>query len=201
MFLNLKTTLKKIEKLITEANGIDEKKLTRAYEETLRLRSQLIGILDDIEEFAPMRQTENSSVPSPQTEMVDKRVVVIKINEPLPALKELTEAVELHWVKLIHKAIAEESKTGIPKFSKAFVLIEITTPRGTKNTKVWDTSNRAINVIINNLKGIFFDDDNFEHMACGIVADWGGNGETVIRVCELDDLLGCAVFGAKTEKL
>ena len=135
MFLNLKTTLKKIEKLITEANGIDEKKLTRAYEETLRLRSQLIGILDDIEEFAPMRQTENSSVPSPQTEMVDKRVVVIKINEPLPALKELTEAVELHWVKLIHKAIAEESKTGIPKFSKAFVLIEITTPRGTKKHK------------------------------------------------------------------
>ena len=200
MFLNLKTTLKKIEKLITEANGIDEKKLTRAYEETLRLRSQLIGILDDIEEFAPMRQPANRSVPSPQTEIVDKRVVVIKINEPLPALKELTEAVELHWVKLIHEAIAEESQTGIPKFNKAFVLIEITTPKGTKNTKVWDTSNRAINVIINNLKGIFFDDDNFDHMACGIVADWGGNGETVIRVCELDDLLGCAVFSAKTEK-
>ena len=200
MYLDLKKTLNKKEKLITEANGIDEKKLTRAYEETLRLRSQLIGILDDIEEFAPICQTENNSVPSPQTEIVDKRVVVIKINEPLPALKELTEAVELHWVKLIHEAIAEESQTGIPKFNKAFVLIEITTPKGTKNTKVWDTSNRAINVIINNLKGIFFDDDNFEHMACGIVADWGGNGETVIRVCELDDLLGCAVFSAKTEK-
>lgn len=199
MYLDLRKTLKKIEKLITEANGVDEKKLTRAYEETLRLRSQLIGILDDIEEFASMRQTETCSVPSPQTEMVDKRVVVIKINEPLPALKELTEAVELHWVKLIHQAIAEESNTGIPKFKKAFVLIEITTPRGTKNTKVWDTSNRAINVIINNLKGIFFEDDNFEHMACGIVADWGGIGETIIRVCELDDLLGCAVFGAKTE--
>ncbi len=198
MFLNLKTTLKKIEKLITEANGVDEKKLTRAYEETLRLRSQLIGILDDIEEYAPIRQTESNNEPSPQTETADKRVVVIKINEPLPALKELTEAVELHWVKLIHQAIAEESKTSLPKFNKAFVLIEITTPRGTKNTKVWDTSNRAINVIINNLKGIFFEDDNFEHMACGIVADWSEIGETIIRVCELDDLLGCAVFGAKT---
>lgn len=200
MFLNLKTTLKKIEKLITEANGVDEKKLTRAYEETLRLRSQLIGILDDMEDFAPSCQTEISSEPFYQTETVDKRVVVIKIKEPLPALKELTEAVELHWVKLIHAAIAEESKTGIPKFNKAFVLIEITTPKGTKNTQVWDTSNRAINVIINNLKGIFFEDDNFEHMACGIVADWGGIGETIIRICELDDLLGCAVFGAKTEK-
>ena len=200
MYLDLRKTLKKIENMITEANGVDENKLTRAYEETLRLRSQLIGILGDFEEFAPMRQSENNSVPSPQTETVNKRIVAIRINEPLPALKEMTEAVELHWVKLIHKAIAEESNTGIPKFKKAFVLIEITTPRGTKNTKVWDTSNRAINVIINNLKGIFFDDDNFEHMACGIVADWGGNGETVIRVCELDDLLGCAVFSAKTEK-
>ncbi len=200
MFLNLKTTLKKIEKLIAEANGVDQKKLTRAYEETLRLRSQLIGILDDMQDFAPSCQTEISSEPFYQTETVDKRVVVIKINEPLPALKELTEAVELHWVKLIHAAIAEESKTGIPKFNKAFVLIEITTPKGTKNTQVWDTSNRAINVIINNLKGIFFEDDNFEHMACGIVADWGGIGETTIRVCELDELLECAVFGAKTEK-
>ena len=80
------------------------------------------------------------------------------------------------------------------------MLIEITTPKGTKNTQVWDTSNRAINVIINNLKGIFFEDDNFEHMACGIVANWGGIGETTIRICEMDDLLGCAVFGAKTEK-
>lgn len=200
MFLNLKTTLKKIEKLIAEANGVDQKKLTRAYEEALRLRSQLIGILDDMEDFAPSCQTEISSEPFYQTETVDKRVVVIKIKEPLPALKELTEAVELHWVKLIHEAIAKESKTGLPKFNKAFVLIEITAPRGTKNTKVWDTSNRAINVIINNLKGIFFEDDNFEHMACGVVADWGGIGETIIRVCELDVLLGCAVFGAKTEK-
>lgn len=200
MFLNLKTTLKKIDKLITEAKGVDAEKLEHAYREILRLRAQVRGAINDLEDFGGCRkeQPEVSSVICPNN--TDKRVVTIKINEPLPALKELTEAVELHWVKLIHQAIAEESKTGIPKFEKAFVLIEITTPKGTKNTQVWDTSNRAINVIINNLKGIFFEDDNFEHMACGIVADWGGIGETTIRVCELDDLLGCAVFGAKTER-
>ena len=200
MYLNLKTTVKRIEKLITEANGIDEKKLTRAYEETLRLRSQLIGILDDLDDYGLSLGTEREAPSVAIANNTNKRVVTFKINEPLPALKELTEAVELHWVKLIHSAIAEESKTGIPKFKKAFVLIEIITPKGTKNAKVWDTSNRAINVIINNLKGIFFEDDNFEHMACGIVADWGEIGETIIRVCELDDLLGCEAFGAKTEK-
>lgn len=66
---------------------------------------------------------------------------------------------------------------------------------------MWDTSNRAINVIINNLKGIFFKDDDFEHMACGIVDNWGKIGETTILICDLDDLLGYKVFGAKTEKL
>ena len=200
MFLNLKTTLKTIEKLIAEANGVDEKKLTRAYQETLRLRAQICGVLNDLEEFCGKRKRQSETTPFVFSNDENKQIVTIKISEPLPALKELTEAVELRWVKLMHDAIAEESKTGIPKFKKAFVLIEIAAPKGTKNTQVWDTSNRAINVIINNLKGIFFEDDNFEHMACGVVADWGGIGETTIRVCELDDLLGCAVFGAKTEK-
>lgn len=198
MFLNLKTTLKKIDKLITEAKGVDAEKLELAYREILRLRAQVRGAISDLEDFGGCKKEQPEASAVASSNINDKRVVTIKINEPLPALKELTEAVELHWVKLIHQAIAEESKTGIPKFKKAFVLIEITTPKGTKNTQVWDTSNRAINVIINNLKGIFFDDDNFEHMACGIVADWGGIGETTIRVCELDDLLGCAVFDAKT---
>ena len=89
---------------------------------------------------------------------------------------------------MIHKAIAHESETGLPYFEKAFVLIRIRTPRGTNNKRVWDTSNRAINVVINNLKGIFFDDDDFEHMACGIVADWGEIGQTEIRICALEEL-------------
>ena len=68
------------------------------------------------------------------------------------------------------------------------VLIEITAPRGTDNTKVWDTSNRAINLVINNLKGIFFRDDDFEHMAFSVVAKWGEIGRTTIRICELSEL-------------
>ena len=76
----------------------------------------------------------------------------------------------------------------------------IQTPRGTNNKQFWDTSNRAVNLVINNLKGIFFEDDNFEHMAFGVVANWGEHGKTIIRICELDKLFECAVFGVKTEK-
>ncbi len=185
MDLNLMKTLKSIEKLISEADLINVEKLKKAYSQTLKLRSQLISVIYDIEEYIEIKDKEkvNQNVAL----NTDKHSVTLVINEPLPSIKELTIAVEEHWVNMINKAIAEESKTGIPKFEKAFVMIEITTPRGTRNRQVWDTSNRAINVIINNLKGIFFKDDNFEHMAFGVVAKWGEEGKTVINVFDFEE--------------
>ena len=40
----------------------------------------------------------------------------------------------------------------------------------------------------------FFEDDNFEHMACGVIADWGEIGQTEIRICDLEDLKKCEIF-------
>lgn len=99
----------------------------------------------------------------------------------------MTAAVEEHWVTMIHDAIEKESRTGIPKFRKAMVMIEISVPRGTDNPRVWDTSNRAINLVINNLKGTFFRDDDFEHMAFSVVANWDEIGRTTIQICELSE--------------
>jgi len=66
-----------------------------------------------------------------------------------------------HWKNMIHSAIGQATQQGpLPYFEKAFVEIEIITPKGSNNVCVWDTSNRAINVVINNLKGIFFHDDD-----------------------------------------
>ena len=155
--------------------------LKKAYQLVLRLRSQLIGVIYDMEMCAPNAQTS-------VCDDTDKQSVTLLIDEPLPGMKELTSSVEEHWITLIHDAIARESQTGIPKFQKAMVTIEVTTPRGTNNAKVWDTSNRAINLIINNLKGIFFRDDDFEHMAFSVVAKWGKTGRTTIRICELSEL-------------
>ena len=116
------------------------------------------------------------------------------IPEPLPGPKELTGTLEEHWTRMIHEAIAKQAKIGIPRFEKAHVHIRITAPRGTNNAKVWDTSNRAINVVINNLKGIFFDDDDFEHMSCSIEANWGKIGMTEIRICDHKELSKIDVF-------
>ena len=53
---------------------------------------------------------------------------------------------------------------------------------------------RPVAVVINNLKGIFFDDDDFEHMSCSIDACWGKIGMTEIRICDHKDLKKCEFF-------
>jgi len=187
MYIDLMKTLRKIEKLLPEDEVQDAAQLEKAYELTLRLRSQLIAVQYDMEQFGTAAITP-AVEPVEQASQTEKQMIVLTIPEPLPARKELTSNVEDHWIQMIHNAIAQESKTGLLYFEKAFVLIRIQTPRGTNNKQVWDTSNRAINVVINNLKGIFFDDDDFQHMACGIVADWGEIGQTEIRICALEEL-------------
>ena len=181
MYINLKKTLSQIEKALPQEGVQDLSKLQKAYELTLRLRSQIVGVIYD------MKQYRDAATDSPKQEIssYNKQIVTIIIDEPLPGMKELTGAVEEHWVTMIHDAIEKESITGIPKFQKAMVMIEIWAPRGTENPRVWDTSNRAINLIINNLKGVFFRDDDFEHMAFSVVAKWGEIGSTTIRICEL----------------
>lgn len=89
----------------------------------------MCGTINDLENFGRCRKEHPKVSAITCSNITDKRVVTMKINELLPALKELTEAVGLHWGKLIHTALAEESKTGIPRFNKAFVLNEITIPK------------------------------------------------------------------------
>ena len=181
LYINLRKTLNQIEYALPPEGVQDVIKLQKAYELTLRLRSQIIGVIYDLKQY-----TKTSEIDFPNREVSDKKqVVTLIIPEPLPGMKELTAAVAEHWVAMIHDAIEKESETGIPKFQKAMVMIEIIAPRGTDNPKVWDTSNRAINLVINNLKGIFFRDDDFEHMAFGVIAKWGEIGRTTIRICEL----------------
>ena len=43
-------------------------------------------------------------------------------------------------------------------------------------------------------KGIFFDDDDFEHMSCSVVASWGKIGMTEVRICDQEDLKKCEIF-------
>ena len=198
MYIDLKKTLSQIENALPQGGVQDVIKLQKAYELTLCLRSQIIGVIYDMKQY---RGAAENNSPIPDNRGRNKQVVTLMISEPLPGMKELTGAVEEHWVTMIHDAIEKESRTGIPKFQKAMVMIEVTAPRGANNPKVWDTSNRAINLIINNLKGIFFRDDDFEHMAFSVVAKWGEIGKTTIRICELSQWKNHPISGPNDEIL
>ena len=192
MFIDLHKTLQRLEEYLPIDRKITFEMLEKAYEQTLWLRSHIVGVMYDMIDFGSATKRTIGEVSVSQTD--NRRAVCLTIPEALPGLKELTGSVEEHWTYMIHEAIAQQAKIGIPYFEKAHIHIRITTPRGTNNRKVWDTSNRAINVIINNLKGIFFEDDDFEHMSCSIEASWGKIGMTEIRICDHEGLKKCEIF-------
>ena len=192
MFIDLHKTLERIRENLPTDRRITFEMLEKAYEQTLWLRSHILGVMYDMIDFGSATKRTIGEVSVSQTGS-DKMVCLV-IPEPLPGLKELTGTLEEHWTRMIHEAIAKQAKTGIPRFEKAHVHIRITAPRGTNNSKVWDTSNRAINVIINNLKGIFFDDDDFEHVSFSVEASWGKIGMTEVIICDHGDLKKCEIF-------
>lgn len=186
MNICLKKTITQIERCISDNGSANATQLHRMYDLTLRLQSQLLSVIYDMETFCGTGNERISAMHSiGQTE---NSVVTLTILEPLPSMKRLTEAIEEHWKAMIHTAIAEAARQGpLPYFHKAMVKIEIITSRGSNNIQLWDTSNRAINVIINNLKGIFFEDDNIEHIAFSVVGRWGEKGATIIRILDFDE--------------
>ncbi|MCL2409815.1 MAG: hypothetical protein FWC96_09465 [Oscillospiraceae bacterium] len=182
MNIDLIKTLRAIEKKIRLDNVPSLDELHKAYSLTIKLRSQLLGVIYDAETFGAAGNTPKLADILSEGN-IGNEIVTLTINEPLPSLKELTSAVQEHWLELIHTAISKAAREQmLPQFEKAFVWIKIVTPRGTNNARLWDTSNRAVNLILNNLKGIFFEDDNLEHMAFGVVGEWGEEGVTIIRI-------------------
>lgn len=186
MNIQIQKTISSIERCLSADGTAGIVELRKMYDLTLRLQSQLLGVIYDMETFSPAAEQERLAV-SHSAGTNENRVVTLTIHEPLPAMKYLTVALEEHWKELIHAAITEAAQQEpLPWFEKAMVAITVITPRGTNNAKVWDTSNRAINVIINNLKGVIFLDDNMEHMAFSVVGSWGEKGVTILRISEMD---------------
>lgn len=186
MHTDLKKTLATIKRCLPAEGEPTREQLHRMYDLTLRLISQELAVIYDQEMFGS--PTGQRTLAEQQSFGVSAdSMVTLTIQEPLPSMKKLTEALEEHWKTMLHAAIGEAARQSpLPYFEKAFVEIEIVTTEGCNNARVWDTSNRAIQVILNNLKGIFFEDDNMEHMAFSVIGRWGEKGVTVIRVLDFD---------------
>lgn len=188
MHTDLKKTLAAVGRCLPAEGEPTWEQLRQMYDLTLRLMSQELSVIYDRDAFGRPAGQEQQTFARRQSAGVNNgAAVILTIAEPLPAMKKLTEAVEEHWKAMLYAAIGEAARQSrLPYFEKAFVEMEIVTPRGSGNAKLWDTSNRAIQVILNNLKGIFFEGGNMEHMAFSVVGRWGEKCVTIIRVSELD---------------
>ncbi len=186
MYIDLRKTLAEIGECLPEKDAPTPKQLQRMYELTLRLQSQELAVIYDMEAFGSPAAVDQRTLAQPHCGGGNRNAIVtLRIDEPLPATKKLTEAVEEHWKAMIHAAISDAAaQEPLPYFEKAFVEIEIVTPRGSNNERVWDTSNSAIQVILNNLKGIFFRDDDMEHMGFSVVGRWCEKGVTLLRISD-----------------
>jgi len=108
-------------------------------------------------------------------------IVILEIFEGLPHMK--TKSAEFdRWQTLIHGAIdILADKYGTPYFNRAHIGLYTQLPTSS-NHKVWDISNRAVNVTINNLKGIFFPDDDAEHLSITAIGKFSENPKTLICI-------------------
>lgn len=186
MNICLKKTIAQIDGCLPDNGRVKTAQLRKMYDLTLRLQSQLLSVIYDMETFGVVMERIANVHSGGES---DDSVVTLTITEPLPSMKRMTEALEEHWKTMLHAAIAEAAQQRpLPYFGKAMVEIEIITPRGSDNARLWDTSNRAIQVVFNNLKGIFFEDDNMEHMAFSVVGRWDEKGATIIRILDFDRL-------------
>ena len=128
MFIDLHKTLDRITKSLRTGRRVTFEMLEKAYEQTLWLRSHILGVMYDMIDFGSATKRVIGEVSVSQTD--SDRVVCLMIPEPLPGLKELSGTVEEHWTRMIHEAIAKQAKIGIPRYKKAHVHIRITAPRG-----------------------------------------------------------------------
>lgn len=110
-------------------------------------------------------------------------IAILEIGEALPHNKELTSVVNDHWLGCVQAAIGKlTEKSPLPRFDMAMAGFCIAMPRGVNNARIWDASNRAMNLIINNLKGVFFPDDDIEHMAFAVLGCWADEPKTTIYI-------------------
>ena len=183
MEIDLNKTLRALARCLPEGGEPSVEALAKMYRQTLRLRSQLLGVIYDLEAYSAPQPGRQELAEAMSSGTQEDGCVILTFEESLPSMKEYSAALEEHWRAMIHAAIQEvAAQEQLPQFDRAFVQIEITTPRGRNNCQIWDTCNRAVNLVINNLKGIFFWDDDLEHMAFSVVGAWGETGRTVVRI-------------------
>lgn len=160
--------------------------LQASYELATKIKYEIISLESELSLASPALAPKHNFFSKVEGNLEDA-IICLEIGEEIPHMKaELSASGHEYWLNLIHTAIYKLSeKESVPKYEKAFVGIYTGMPKGYNNTRIWDASNRAINLILKNLKGVFFPDDDIEHMAFSVVGGWSREPKTVIYIGDL----------------
>ena len=104
MNISLKKTVAQLDRCLQDGGENDIVRLHRMYDLTLRLQSQLLSVIYDMETFGGRAERIANAHNSGKNKNF---VVTLTITELLPSMKRLTEAVEEHWKAMLHAAIVE----------------------------------------------------------------------------------------------
>lgn len=134
MEIDLNKTLRALVRCLPEDGEPSVEALAKMYRQTLRLRSQLLGIIYDLEAYSAPQPGRQELAEAMSRGRQEDGCVILTFEESLPSMKEYSAALEDHWKAMIHAAIQEAAaQEGLPRFDRAFVQIEVTTPRGSNN--------------------------------------------------------------------
>jgi len=104
MNICLKKTIAQSEQCLPDNGIANVDQLRKMYDLTLRLQSQLLSVIYDMETFGGRAERIANAHNSGKNKNF---VVTLTITELLPSMKRLTEAVEEHWKAMLHAAIVE----------------------------------------------------------------------------------------------
>ena len=113
MNICLKKTIAQIERCLPDTSVVNANQFRKMYDLTLRLQSQLLSVIYDMETFGGNKERIANVHSGGENR---DSVVTLTIAEPLPSMKRLTEAVEEHWKAMLHAAIGKAAQQRPPLF-------------------------------------------------------------------------------------
>ena len=99
MYIDLNKTLTAIGKCLPAGGEVTTEQLHRMYDLTQRLLSQELAVIYDLETYGlnPAGQEHPTLARQHASGHSVSGIVTLTLEEPLPAMKRLTESVEEHW--------------------------------------------------------------------------------------------------------
>ena len=168
-----KKTLRDIERRLPEDREPTQRELRQAYDTVLRLRSQVLAALQDREDFEGAQGPDGERIAAQKSGgALWGRTVILSFQEPLPSQKGTDGGGGGILVDMLHAAFQKVAEQGASPFSKGPGGDPHRNAQGQRQHEGMGHLQRAIQVILNNLKGVFFPDDDMEHMAFAVAGHW-----------------------------